>query len=87
MAHAPTRPTPDVAPVVRTVRTCGGRARISGTRIAVWVLASLRRQGASDADILRMYPSLTSDQVSAALTYADEHPAEIESDMRDNEDA
>ncbi len=87
MASARTRPTPDLLPVVHTPRTCGGRARLSGTRITVWVLESLRRQGASVSDILRKFPALKSGQVRSAWKYADEHADEIEEDIRDHEAA
>ena len=38
---------------------CGGDACIRETRIPVWVLVGYRRLGATDADVLRAYPSLT----------------------------
>lgn len=72
--------------VVHTPRVCGGRARIAGTRITVWVLERKRRGGDSVADILRAFPSLNEAQVYAGWAYADEHRAEIDADIQDNED-
>lgn len=71
--------------VVRTRGVCGGRARLDGTRIAVWVLASLWQQGASVQEIVESYPFLTPAHVECALDWADEHAEEIECDIRDHE--
>ena len=45
---------------------CGGDACVRETRIPVWVLVGYRRLGATDADILRAYPSLASADLAAA---------------------
>lgn len=67
--------------IVRTPGVCGGRARIDGTRIAVWVLESLRRQGADTREIAELYPRLSAEQIDAALTWAGAHSAEIAADL------
>jgi uncharacterized protein (DUF433 family) len=74
-----------VPKVVRTVGTCGGRARLDGTRICVWVLESLWQQGLSADEIVAMYPMLTRQQVDYALDWAERNVEEIESDIRAHE--
>lgn len=69
--------------IVHTPGTCGGRARIAGHRIAVWLIELHRRYGHSVEDTLDTYPTLNEEQVLAALHYADHHPAEIDQDIRD----
>ncbi|HBI46056.1 MAG TPA: hypothetical protein DDY78_24850 [Planctomycetales bacterium] len=65
---------------------CGGDACIRETRIPVWVLVNYRRLGASDADVLRAYPGLTPADLEAAWEYAAASLAEIDSDIRENEE-
>jgi uncharacterized protein (DUF433 family) len=64
---------------------CGGDACVRDTRIPVWGLVSYRRLGASDAEILRSYPSLTPADLEAAWEYAAANPAEIDEAIRENE--
>ena len=49
---------------------CHGRASIQGTRIMVSVIMDNLAAGVSQEEILRSYPSLTAEDVKAALTYA-----------------
>ena len=65
---------------------CGGDASIRGHRIPVWLLVSLRRQGATDAEILQDYPQLKLDDVTAAWTYYECYPDEIDRSIRENEE-
>ena len=51
---------------------CRGRACIQGTRIMVSVIMDNLAAGVSQEEILRSYPSLTAEDVKAALTYAAE---------------
>lgn len=71
--------------IEHTPGVCGGRARVGGHRIAVWLLEEDRRQGWSVARILEAYPSLEAEDVRQAWRYAELHPAEIDSDINDNE--
>jgi uncharacterized protein (DUF433 family) len=64
---------------------CGGDACIRETRIPVWVLVNYRRLGASDPEILRAYPGLTSSDLEAARDYAAANREEIDSAIRENE--
>jgi uncharacterized protein (DUF433 family) len=65
---------------------CGGDACVRDTRIPVWVLVGYRRLGASDADLLRAYPSLTAADLEAAFQYAASHADEIDRAIQENEE-
>ena len=78
----------DVFPGVEiTPGTCGGEPCIVRTRIPVWVLEQARRLGASEADLLRSFPSLGAEDLVHARSYARAHPDEIEVQIRENEEA
>ena len=64
--------------IEKTSRVMGGDACIRQTRIPVWLLVSLRRQGASEASLLEDYPGLTDADLTYAWHYASTHQAEIE---------
>lgn len=64
---------------------CGGAGCIVRTRIPVWLLEQLRRQGASDALLLQAYPALRPQDLRIAWSYVRTHPAEIERRIRENE--
>jgi uncharacterized protein (DUF433 family) len=70
-----------------TPRVCGGSPCIAGTRIPVWIIEGLRRDGASVATLIEMYPTLSENQILAAFRYADQHADEIAAEIRSNEDA
>lgn len=65
----------------------GGEARIVRTRIPVWVLVQARRLGATEADLLRSYPTLRAEDLTNAWAYARTHQDEIEQQIRENETA
>ncbi|MGE3852867.1 MAG: DUF433 domain-containing protein [Planctomycetota bacterium] len=60
---------------------CGGAARIARTRIPVWTIESMRRQGMRDAEILAAFPTLRAADLVAAGTYAALHTDEINADI------
>lgn len=66
---------------------CGGEPCIVRTRIPVWVLEQARRLGTSEADLLRSYPTLRAEDIVQAWAYVRTHRAEIELEIRENEDA
>jgi uncharacterized protein (DUF433 family) len=66
---------------------CGGEPCIVRTRIPIWVLAQARRLGASEADLLRSYPSLGAEDLANAWAYERAHRDEIELQIVDNESA
>lgn len=49
---------------------CHGKACIRGTRIMVSVILDHLAEGGTAPDLLNSYPSLTPEDVRAALTYA-----------------
>jgi len=51
---------------------CHGKACIAGTRIMVSVVLDNLAAGADAAEILRLYPSLRPEDVTAAIAYAAE---------------
>lgn len=78
----------DVFPGIEsTPGVCGGDACIVRTRIPVWVLEELRRQGASEVEILRSYPTLRAQDLVNTWAYARSHREEIERQRRENEEA
>jgi uncharacterized protein (DUF433 family) len=73
--------------IEKTPGVCGGEARIGNTRIPVWLLVGYRKDGVDDAGLLKMYPSLTLGDLSAAWWYYAEHHDEIEHAIGEQEDA
>lgn len=67
--------------IVTTPDTCGGRARIDGTRLPVWLLVLQQRNGATQPDLLRSYPDLTPAALDAAWDYYRRHAPEIDRDI------
>ena len=65
---------------------CGGDACVRDTRIPVWVIEGYRRLGASDAEILVAYPSLSLPDLEAAWAYVAANVEEIDRAIRENEE-
>ena len=70
-----------------TPGVCGGEPCIVRTRIPVWVLEQMRRQGVSEADILRNYPTLRAEDLANAWAFVLAQSAEIERQIQENEEA
>jgi uncharacterized protein (DUF433 family) len=64
---------------------CGGKARVAYTRIPVWTLVSFKNQGITDLELLKLYPQLTSTDLTIAFAYAAIHREEIAKDIFDAE--
>lgn len=64
---------------------CGGAPYITRTRIPVWVLEQYRRQGASEAELLRAYPTLRMEDLVNAWAYVRAHHDKIDQQIRENE--
>jgi uncharacterized protein (DUF433 family) len=64
--------------IEKTPGVMGGDACIRQTRIPVWLLVSLRHQGASEAYLLEDYPMLTAADLVNAWLYAEAYPEEIQ---------
>jgi uncharacterized protein (DUF433 family) len=69
-----------------TPGVCGGNPRIVRTRIPVWTLERARQLGISEADILGSYPSLRAEDLVNAWAYAQAHRADIDRQIRENEE-
>jgi len=69
--------------VVRTPDTCGGKPRITGSRIRVKdVVVWHERMGRTPAQIVSEYPHLTLADIHAALAYYHDHREEINADIQ-----
>jgi uncharacterized protein (DUF433 family) len=80
-------PTPPEPRIVSTPGTCGGKPRIAGHRITVkHIVLDHQRGGMSPDEIVSAYPSLTLSDVYAALAYYHDHRAEIDADIKADDD-
>jgi uncharacterized protein (DUF433 family) len=67
---------------------CGGDACIRNTRVPVWSLVVARQRGVSDAELLHhFFTPLSAADVQAAFVYYEQHPDEIEQEIRSNQEA
>lgn len=73
--------------IEKTPGVMGGDACIRQTRIPVWLLVSLRDQGASEADLLDDYPTLTASDLANAWLYAEIYSDEIKTAIQRQEAA
>jgi len=73
--------------IEKTPGVCGGDARITNTRIPIWVLVEARRLGYSDADLLTSYPTVSASDLANAWAYAQAYPDEVELAIQRNEAA
>lgn len=64
---------------------CGGEPCIVRTRIPVWVLEQARRLGTSEADLLRIYPTLRAEDLANGWAYVRSHQDEISRQIEANE--
>ena len=69
-----------------TPGVCCGEPCIIRTRIPVWVLEQAKRLGTTEADLLKCYPSLRAEDLTNAWAYVRSHKAEIEQQIRENEE-
>jgi len=65
----------------------GGEPCIVRTRIPVWLLEQARRLRASEADLLRCYPTLRAEDLVNAWAYTRSHRDEIDHQIEENEAA
>jgi len=73
--------------ITKTSGVMGGDACIAKTRLPVWLFVSLRQQGATDAELLEAYPHLAAADLVNVWAYADAHPEEIDTALREQEAA
>lgn len=70
-----------------TPETCGGRARVAGTRVPVHRIARYYQMGYSPEEMLGLLNSLCLSQIYAAVAYALANPEEIQTSLREEDDA
>jgi uncharacterized protein (DUF433 family) len=70
-----------------TAEVCGGAPCIVRARIPVWLIEQARRSGASDADLLRAYPSLREEDLLNAQTFVQGHRDLVDQAISENEAA
>jgi uncharacterized protein (DUF433 family) len=71
--------------IEKTPGVCGGSACIVRTRIPVWLLVEARQSGASEADLLKSYPSLRAEDIINAWAYYRGNKEEIDTEISENE--
>ncbi|VEP16011.1 conserved hypothetical protein [Hyella patelloides LEGE 07179] len=62
----------------KTPGICGGYACIRNTRIPVWTLVALRKQGATEQELLKNYPDLSLDDLTTVWGYYYNNKSEID---------
>ncbi len=72
--------------IQKTPGVCGGDACIRNTRIMVWLLVSLKRQGATEDQLLSNFPTLDSNDLGLAWEYYRRNPEEIDRAIKENEE-
>ena len=78
----------DAFPGVETAAgVAGGEPCIVRTRIPVWTLVRARQLGTSEADLLRAYPSLRSEDLANAWAFYRSHRDDIEQQIHEIEAA
>ncbi len=65
---------------------CGGSPRIVRTRVPVWTLEAMRRDGMTDAQLLAAYPTLTAEDLVNAWSYARTHSDALTREIEANGD-
>ena len=65
----------------------GGAAVLAGTRLPVRTVAFYWREAHDRKRILRNYPQLTSELLAEAIHYYEAHQAEIDAELRADEEA
>ena len=68
--------------IQKTSGVMGGDACIRQTRIPIWLLVSLRQQGATETYLLEDYPDLTAADLTNAWLYAEANSSEIQTALR-----
>ena len=64
---------------------CGGEPCIVRMRIPVWVLEQARRLGTSEAELLRVYPTLRAEDLANAWAFVRSHREEVTQQIEANE--
>lgn len=72
--------------IEETPDVCGGKPRISGTRIRVQDIVAWTELGRSPDEIIDGYPHITLADVHAALAYYHDHRDEIDRQIQEDEE-
>jgi uncharacterized protein (DUF433 family) len=84
---AEARPRVSTEHIEITPGVCGGKPRIAGHRIKIQHIAIWHeRLGQTPQQIIAEHPTLTLAEVHAALAYYHDHRAQIDSDIRADEE-
>ena len=70
--------------IERLPNVLGRVACVVRIHISVWLLEQTRRLGATDADLLRAYPSLRATDLCNVWAYVQAYPAEIDEAIAEN---
>jgi uncharacterized protein (DUF433 family) len=73
--------------IQKTAGVCGGEACVRNTRHTVAGLVEWKRLGLTDARILEHHPDLTQADLEVAWTYYQQHRAEIDQAIQQDEEA
>ena len=76
---------PEKSHIESTPGTCGGKARIAGTRIRVQDIVFWTEEGRSPDEIVAAFPHLTLADVYAALAYYHDNRGLIDQQIRDDD--
>src|SRR5262249_37503855 len=88
LLHLVVRDLGDALPGIESSpEVCGGEPRIVRTRIPVWVLEQARWLGTTEADLLRIYPTLRAEDLVNAWAYVRSNKDEIDRQIQENETA
>lgn len=68
--------------IVRARGVCNGDECVKDSRIQVWILESLRRQGVDDAEFLEQYPSLSSEDLKEVWGFVAAHKLKIDQTIK-----
>ncbi len=71
--------------IEKTPGVCGESACVVRTRIPVWLLVEALQSGASEAHLLKSYPSLRAEDLTNAWAYFRANREEIEREIFENE--
>lgn len=71
--------------IVKSYNVCGGRARVNGTRLAVWFIICILKT-IDKKEAIDQFPSLTLEDIDSAIEYYNNNKNEIDKDISDQED-
>lgn len=73
--------------IEKTPNINGGEATIVRTRIPIWGLVEAKKEGSTEADILRAFPSLRVEDLASAWAYYRMNASEIDEQIQAQNEA